>query len=139
MHHLQLPLIVISFILVFWLIEHRHYLRIWIAHRRPQPSIAKRKNRNKSRPCLFPTKRTDCPLCQAEEMLPSEVIPEPPPLIVHRKGRPRSIYTDLHYCPNNDCEYYGWLARGNICGNGHHNSSIWRQLKCIVLYCFRPF
>jgi hypothetical protein len=60
-----------------------------------------------------------------EAALPSEVIPEPPPLITYTQGRSRSIYTALHYCANNDCEYYGWLARGNICSNGHPNSSIW--------------
>ena len=38
----------------------------------------------------------------------------------------------MRFCPNNDCEYYGWLARGNICSNGHPNSGKWRQLKCIV-------
>ena len=25
-----------------------------------------------------------------------------------------------------------WLARGNVCGNGHPSSGKWRQLKCIV-------
>ena len=79
MYHSQLLLIVIS-LLVFWLIEYRHYFRIWITHRRSQPSVAKRRRKNKSLPHLLPTKRPDCPLCQAEEMLPSEVALEPPPL-----------------------------------------------------------
>ena len=64
------------------------------------------------------------------------MIPEPPPLIVHKRGRRRSIDTDMHFCPNNDCKYYGWLARGNICSNGHPNSGKWRQLKCIVCGTF---
>ena len=131
-----LPLIV-TFFLLSWLIENRHYLHIWITYRRSRPNISKRKGKDKSLPHLFPTKKPDCPLCQAEEMLPSEVIPEPPPLIAHTLGRPRSIYTDLHYCPNSGCKYYGWLARGNICSNGHPNSSIWLQLKCI--YCGKYF
>jgi hypothetical protein len=106
----------------------------WIAQFCSQPSIAKRKPKNKSHTFPFPTKRPECPLCQAEEeVLPSKAMPpEPPPLIKHTRGRRRSIYTDLRFCPNNDCEYYGWLARGNICGNGHPNSGKWRQLKCIV-------
>ena len=127
-----LPLIVI-FLLLSWLIENRHYLHIWITHRRSRPNISKRKGKDKSLPHLFPTKRPDCPLCQAEETLPSEVMAkEPPPLIKHKSGRRRSIYTDMRFCPNNDCEYYGWLARGNICSNGHPNAGEWRQLKCIV-------
>ena len=131
MNRQLLLLITVSFLILYWFIKFRHH--IWIAHGRPQSSIAKRKRKNKSRKCPFPTKRPDCPLCQAEETLPSEVMPpKPPPLIKHTLGRPRSIDTDLRFCPNNDCEYYGWLARGNICSNGHPNSGKWRQLKCIV-------
>lgn len=124
MHHYLLPLLVISLLVVSWLIEYRHYLHTWIiSHSRIQPSIAKRRRKNKSRPFPFPTKRPDCPLCQAEEKLPSEAMPsEPPPLIKHTQGRPRSIDTDMHYCPNPLCRYYGWLARRNICGNGHPNA-----------------
>ena len=130
----QLLLLIAFFLLLLsWFIRFQHYLGTWIARFRSQPSIAKRKRKDKSRPFPFPTKRPECPLCQAEEgMLPPEVIPEPPPLIPHKRGRRLSIYTDRCFCPNNDCEYYGWLARGNICSNGHPNSSIWRQLKCIV-------
>ena len=128
-------LLFIAFLLLLlsWFIRFRHFLRTWIAHHRTKPSVAKRKRKDKSLPHLFPTKRPECPLCQAEENLPSKAIPpEPPPLIKHKRGRRRSIYTDMRFCPNNDCEYYGWLARGNICSNGHPNSSSWRQLKCIV-------
>jgi IS1 family transposase len=121
----------VSFLILYWFIKFRHH--IWIAQFRPQPSIAKRKYKNKSHAFPFPTKRPECPLCKAEEgMLPPEVIPEPPPLIPHKRGRRRSIYTDRCFCPNNDCKYYGWFARGNICSNGHPNSSEWRQLKCIA-------
>ncbi len=66
---------------------------------RSQPNIAKLKRKNKSRVCPLPTKRPDYPLCQAEEMLPSEVTPQPPPLITYKRGRPRSIYTALHSRP----------------------------------------
>ena len=134
--HLLL-LIAVCLLILSWLTIFRHYLRTWIAQFRSQPSIAKCKRKNKSRPFPFPTKRPECPLCQAEEKLPSEVMPpEPPPLIPHTRGRRRSIYTDRCFCPNNDCKYYGWLARGNICSNGHPNSSIWRQLKCIVCWTY---
>jgi len=115
------------------LIGYCHCLRTWIAQSLSQPSIAEHRRQNKSLPYLFPTKRPECPLCQAEEVLPSRVIPpEPPPLIKHTRERRRSIDTDMRFCPNNDCEYYCWLARGNICSNGHPNSSVWRQMKCIV-------
>ncbi len=126
-----LLLITVSFLILYWFIKFRHH--IWIAQFRPQPSITKGKHKNKSHAFPFPTKRPECPQCKAEErMLPPEVIPEPPPLIPHKKGRRRSIYTDRCFCPNNDCKYYGWFARGNICSNGHPNSGKWRQLKCVV-------
>jgi IS1 family transposase len=130
--HLLL-LIAFCLLVLSWFISLRHYLRIWITRFRSQPSVAKHKRKNKSRPFPFPTKRPECPLCKAEEgSLSSEATPEPPPLIPHKRGRRHSIYTDRCFCPNNDCEYYGWFARGNICSNGHPNSGKWRQLKCIV-------
>ena len=133
MNRQLLLLIAVSPLLVSWLTTLRRHLRTCIAHFRSQPSIAKCKRKNKSRPFPFPTKRPECPLCQAEEKQSSEVMsPEPPPLIKHKRRRRRSIYTDLRFCPNNDCEYYGWLARGNICSNGHPNSTVWRQLSCIA-------
>ena len=129
--HYYLVLITTCILLAFWFINYHDYLRVWITH--CQTIITKRKRKNKSRLCPFPTKRPDCPLCQAEETLSSKVLPpEPPPLIKHTRGRPRAVDTDMHFCPNNVCEYHGWLARGNICSNGHPNSSSWRQLKCIV-------
>ena len=35
--------------------EISHYLRVWLTHFRSQPSIAKRKCKNKSRLCPLPT------------------------------------------------------------------------------------
>jgi hypothetical protein len=126
------------FLLVSWFNTLRHYLCAWIAHLRTKPSVAKRKGKDKSLPHLFPTKRPECPLCQAEENLPSKAIPpEPPPLIKHKRGRRRSIYTDMRFCPNNDCEYYGWLARGNICSNGHPNSYVKGQGENDVVYLIK--
>ena len=100
--------VAIFVLLLSWLNTLRHYLRTWIAYHCSKPSVAKRKRKNKSRPFPFPTKRPDCPLCKAEEgSLSSEATPEPPPLIPHKKGRKRSVYTDMRFCPNNDCDYYG--------------------------------
>jgi hypothetical protein len=79
----------------------------------PKPIVAKLRRRNKSLPYLFPTKRPEFPLCQAEEKLSPEVVPEPPPLIVHRKGRPRSIYTDLRFCDLDANTVQDWLKKGS--------------------------
>jgi transposase-like protein len=127
----QIPLL-IAISLLFYLIKDYNYLRIWITYHRIQTSIAKNNYKHKSRQSSFPTKRPRCPLCEDEKMTTSKAIPEPPPLIMNTLGRPRIIDTDMHYCPNKHCEYYGWIAKGNISGNGHPNSSIWRQMKCVV-------
>ena len=91
----QLLLLIAVFLLVLsWFINCYGYLRTRFAHLRTKPSVAKRRRKNNSRPFPFPTKRPECPLCQAEETPPSEVMPpEPPPLIPHKRGRRRSIYT----------------------------------------------
>jgi hypothetical protein len=70
MNRQLLLLIAVSLLILYWFIKFRHH--IWIAHRRSQPSIAKRRRKNKSRPFPFPTKRPECPLCQAEETQDSD-------------------------------------------------------------------
>lgn len=80
--------------------------------------------------CQFPTQKPVCPACQAgEEVTP---LTEPPPVIIHHKGRPRFVDTSNHYCPNSNCSYYGWVGRGNIRSNGHPNGGRRRQLQCII-------
>jgi IS1 family transposase len=78
----------------------------------------------------FPTQKPECPACQESEN--PEPIPEMPPVIEQHMGRPRSVDTSNHYCPNSDCSYYGWLGLNNIISNGHPNGGIWRQLQCVV-------
>ena len=108
MHYDLILLIAICILLLYWFMSHYHYLRLWVAH--SKSSIAKHKCKDKSHLYHFPTKRPECPLCQAEEVLSYKMPPEPPPLITYTLGRPRTIDTDIHYCPNNHCEYYGWIA-----------------------------
>ena len=71
--HLLL-LINVFLLLVLWSINFRHYLHICIAQFQSQPSIAKRKRKNKSGLLfLFPTKRLECPLCQLDLILLSQI------------------------------------------------------------------
>ena len=131
MHGNLIPLIVVSLLMVSWFIKYCNYLSsiviicayesLTFALNPVQQTV----NAKKSRSYPFPTKRPECPLFQAEEMFPSEVTPpESQTKIIFSRGRPRSIHTDLHYCPESEC--------GNICGNGHKNSISWRQLKSLV-------
>jgi transposase-like protein len=55
----------------------------------------------------------------------------PPPMMIFTRGRPRTIDTSGHFCPDHDCPYHGWLGRGNIRANGHPGGQPWRQLQCV--------
>lgn len=80
------------------------------------------------------TEAPPCPACAAEQAAGASVSrpPEPPPRIEQTRGRPREVDTSHHYCPNEACDYYGWVDRGNIRANGHPNGGAWRQLECVV-------
>lgn len=79
-----------------------------------------------------PTQIPDCPACQAAEHTAVDVPVKPPPPLTSKRGRARSVATDIYYCPNRSCDYYGWLGLGNIRSNGHPGGSRWRQLECVV-------
>jgi IS1 family transposase len=38
----------------------------------------------------------------------------------------------MHFCPNPDCAYRGWVGWGNLRANGHPSGGPWRQLLCSV-------
>ena len=85
-------------------------------------------------PKPFPglTHKPHCEAC-AQAAVPRPQAPcAPPPRIVSTRGRPRQVDTSAHFCPSPDCNYRGWVGRGNIRANGHPNSSPWRQLHCTV-------
>jgi transposase-like protein/IS1 family transposase len=52
-------------------------------------------------------------------------------MMIFTRGRPRTIDTSGHFCPDHDCPYHGWLGRGNIRANGHPGGQPWRQLQCV--------
>jgi hypothetical protein len=74
------------------------------------------------------------PLCEACEQ-GTDTRPQapgsPPPIITCTRGRRRIVDTQLHFCPDPDCAYRGWLGRGNIRSNGHPGGQTWRQLECV--------
>src|SRR5919201_724161 len=61
----------------------------------------------------------------------------PPPRLVPTPGRRRQVDTSMHFCPNPDCAYRGWVGWGNLRANGHPSGGPWRQLRCVV--CRRYF
>jgi transposase-like protein/IS1 family transposase len=77
---------------------------------------------------------THKPLCDACQHAtePRQQIPFAlPPLLTCTRGRRRTIDTQQHFCPDQECPYYGWVGRGNIRANGHPGSKSWRQLQCV--------
>ena len=74
------------------------------------------------------------PLCEACEHgadARPKVPGSPPPEMIFTRGRPRTVDTRSHFCPDPDCSYYGWLGRGNLRANGHPSRQPWRQLQCV--------
>jgi len=106
----------------------------------------RRKQRKKSKATpkqsqtTAPTKRPPCPACAVSQAPQENEGATPnvlPPVIELTRGRPRTVDTSGHFCPEKNCRYYGWLGRGNIRANGHPNGGRWRQLQCIVCgQCF---
>ena len=83
------------------------------------------------------TQQPVCEQCKVEGANHSSVRREPPPRLEPKRGRKRCVQTGRHYCPYQDCRYYGWLGLGNISSNGHPNGGRNRQLYCCV--CRRYF
>jgi transposase-like protein len=83
------------------------------------------------------TNKPVCEQCEAEGSNHPSPGREPPPRLEPKRGRRRCVQTGHHYCPYQDCRYYGWLGLGNISSNGHPNGGRNRQLYCCV--CERYF
>jgi len=76
---------------------------------------------------------TTKPLCDVCEHAPDphpHAPSAPPPRLVPTRGRRRQVDTSMHFCPNPDCAYRGWVGWGNLRANGHPNGGPWRQLYC---------
>jgi IS1 family transposase len=54
----------------------------------------------------------------------------PPDPLPPANRRPRAVDTSVHFCPQSDCDYRGWLGRGNLRANGHPSGGRWRQFHC---------
>jgi len=44
----------------------------------------------------------------------------------------------MHFCPQTDCTYRGWLEMNNLRANGHPNGGPWRQLHCTACDSYFP-
>lgn len=133
----SVPTILPFFLLVCYLIVLRVLWPTWRVSQHRPSDISRPAPRHQR--CLSVTAVPACPACEAGRSRADGHRPsgEPPPRLEQKRGRPRSVDTDSHYCPNLSCRYYGWLGLGNIRANGHPNGGRWRQLECGV--CGRTF
>jgi hypothetical protein len=95
------------------------------------PTSPRRQPRREPKPFMGLTRQPHCDACtHANEPRPQA--PSAPPRIVMTRGRRRQVDTSMHFCPNPDCAYRGWVGWGNLRANGHPNGSPWRQLLCVA-------
>jgi len=127
------PLVELQVILgvFFWLGFHQLVGHVWRNHYL-QCGHPRRSQKAKYPPLPGLLEKPHCAHCAADSTSSAVPVPEPPPLMSSRRGRPRRVKTSGHYCPKLGCRYYGWLNRGNIRANGHPNGRGWRQLHCLA-------
>src|SRR2546430_3757846 len=101
----------------------------------PLPPVPKR--RREPTPFAGFTHKPHCDACEHATDPRPQAPSAPPPRIIPTRGRRRQVDTSMHFCPNPDCAYRGWVGWGNLRANGHPNGGPWRQLLCVV--CRRYF
>jgi len=126
-------------VLIIWQVVRCY--QHWVLAKRSLERLARQRARQRRRKAakVFQglTKKPGCAQCEAEGGNHASSHREPPPRLEPKRGRKRCVPTGHHYCPYQDCRYYGWLGRGNISSNGHPNGGRNRQLYCCV--CQRYF
>jgi IS1 family transposase len=94
------------------------------------PPPPRPKRRRQPKPFQGLTTKPLCDVCE-HALDPHPHAPSaPPPRLVPTRGRRRQVDTSMHFCPNPDCAYRGWVGWGNLRANGHPNGGPWRQLYC---------
>jgi hypothetical protein len=103
----------------------------------PGPPPPRPKRHRAPKPFAGLTTKPHCDAC-AHATDPHLHAPSaPPPRIVLTRGRRRHVNTSMHFCPNPDCAYRGWVGWGNLRANGRPHGGSWRQLLCVA--CRRYF
>jgi IS1 family transposase len=103
----------------------------------PEPTPPVPKRHRERTPFAGLTQKPPCDTCAHVSDLRPEPPCPPPPRLAPTRGRRRQVDTSMHFCPNPDCAYRGWVGWGNLRANGHPSGGPWRQLLCSV--CRRYF
>jgi IS1 family transposase len=94
------------------------------------PPPPRPKRRREPKPFQGLTTKPLCDVCEHAPDPHPHAPSAPPPRLVPTRGRRRQVDTSMHFCPNPDCAYRGWVGWGNLRANGHPNGGPWRQLYC---------
>jgi len=100
----------------------------------PEPTPPVPKRHREPTPFAGLTTKPPCDACAHATDPRPQAPAAPPPRIVPTRGRRRQVDTSMHFCPNPDCAYRGWVGWGNLRANGHPNGGPWRQLLCVVCH-----
>jgi transposase-like protein/IS1 family transposase len=124
----------LALIALVWLFVMLLYA--WPRERARHPSSAapiapRRKRSTEPKPFAGLTHKPHCALCEEEALHPKPPSPLPPDPMPPTHRRPRTVETTAHFCPHTNCEYRGWLGRGNLRANGHPSGGPWRQFYCM--------
>src|SRR6516164_4808958 len=95
-----------------------------------EPTPPKPKRHREPKPFAGFTTKPPCDTCEHGTAPCPQAPSPPPPRLVPTRGRRRQVDTSMHFCPNPDCAYRGWVGWGNLRANGHPNGGPWRQLYC---------
>lgn len=101
-----------------------------------KPDKPRRKRSKDPKPFTGLIHKPICEACENGADARQKAPGSPPPVIIFTRGRPRTVETRSHFCPDPDCSYYGWLGRGNIRSNGHPGGQPWRQFQCVSCHGF---
>jgi hypothetical protein len=95
-----------------------------------EPIPPRPKRRREPKPFAGLTSKPHCDACAHVSASRPHTPSAPPPRIVMTRGRRRQVDTSMHFCPNPDCVYRGWVGWGNLRANGHPSGGPWRQFHC---------
>ena len=104
----------------------------------PVPAKPKRHRAKAPKPFAGLTTKPHCALCERDTAHPKSPSPVPPDPVPLTNRRPPTVDTSRHFCPHTDCDYRGWLGRGNLRANGHPNGGPWRQFHCTSCQGYFP-
>jgi len=129
----------IMMILIIWQVVrcYQHWVLAQASLARLGRQRARQRRHKQAKVFQGLTRKPGCAQCEAEGGNHASSHRAPPPRLAPKRGRKRCVPTGHHYCPYQDCRYYGWLGLGNISSNGHPNGGRNRQLYCCV--CRRYF